>query len=110
MNPEPVGDAHFGTFAAQVGNNLVFGAERFNPQLPGRAYIMDGFTGDLIKTLASPSPTRFDQFGWSGAGVGDSFVVSSRLDDTLGNNVGAAYQFDATNGDLIRTIPNPFSH
>ncbi|MCA9445048.1 MAG: FG-GAP repeat protein [Candidatus Omnitrophica bacterium] len=85
-----------------------------SPQDAGRAYIFDGSTGALLRTLKSPDEGFL--MGETGSGFG--FVVSGLSDwngDGLGevaigeehggpDRFGQVYIFDGSNGDLIHTI------
>jgi len=63
--------------------------------------------GDLLHTLAKPTPTASDLFGYSVAVAGNIVVVGVPNDDTGATDAGAAYLFDATTGSLLRTLANP---
>jgi hypothetical protein len=59
------------------------------------------------QTFVSPSPTVFDEFGFSVAISGDNVLVGAPLDDAGAIDSGAAYLFDAGTGNLLRTFLNP---
>jgi len=60
----------------------------------------------LVVPLHKPAPAAFDRFGFSVAFVGHDALVGAPFDDGGGENAGAAYVFDGTTGDLIRTLVN----
>ena len=70
----------------------------------GSAYIFDVATGNLLRTLNNPTPAARDAFGCSVAVSGTMVAVGAYGDDTLGTNVGSVYTFDATTGNLLRTL------
>ncbi len=72
----------------------------------GTAYVFDD-SGNLLTTLNNPTPAKDDQFGNSVAIAGETVVVGASQDDTGDNDSGSVYLFDASNGELISTIPNP---
>ncbi len=114
-NPTPnnpvLGKAdQFGVSVALSGDTVVVGAQFEDPggvEDAGAAYIFDATTGNLLRTLDSPTPARDGCFGESVALSGSTVVVGSRLIDTGANNAGAAYIFDAASGNLRWTLNNP---
>ena len=66
----------------------------------GRAYIFDGKTGALLRTLRMPDDIDFAQFGIAVAAVGPNVLVGA-------DQVSTAYLFNADTGALIRRIVNP---
>ena len=65
--------------------------------------------GALLHTFLNPMPRAADVFGKSVAGVGNNVLIGAPGDDaeTPPWNVGAAYLYDGTTGDLLHTFPNP---
>ena len=63
------------------------------------------------QTFANPSPERRDSFsdafGTEIAIEGNKVLIGSRFDDTSGKDSGAAYLFDADNGNLNQTFSYP---
>ncbi len=75
----------------------------------GRVSVFLTSTGGLITTIENPNPDALDFFG-SSIGVSNGFVVvGARFDDMNGPNAGAAYIFNASNGQLLHTLPAPAS-
>jgi cysteine-rich repeat protein len=93
-SPVPDRNDFFGSGIAVLGDRVVVGA-------PGeqRAYLFDGATGDLLRTLEDPSGS--EQFAsWFGGAVaaagGQVWVTASRI--------GLVYRFDPDTGELAGTI------
>ncbi|HJZ58501.1 MAG TPA: hypothetical protein VKE74_26400, partial [Gemmataceae bacterium] len=64
--------------------------------------------GDLLRTLANPTPALADQFGVSVAIDGNLMAVGAPFDDPGGvTDAGSVYVFNITTGALVATIPNP---
>jgi hypothetical protein len=108
-NPTPGAYDWFGFDVAVSGNTLVVGALDDNTGAPdaGAAYVFDGATGTLLRTLTNPTPAVCDEFGYSVAVSGNTVVVGAYYDDTGARDAGAAYMFDAATGVLLRTLANP---
>ncbi len=109
VNPNPSFRDGFGWSIATVGDNVLAGAWGDDTQGGdcGMAYLFDGATGGLIRTIHNPTPVAGDNFGYSVAAVGDNVLISARQDDTGASNTGAAYLFDGSTGDLLHTFLNP---
>jgi len=63
--PDVNGDGH---------DDLLVGAPEFSPGpdfFVGRAYVLSGATGEVLRTYDNPSPLAFDAFGVGVAAVGD---------------------------------------
>ncbi|MAE60521.1 MAG: hypothetical protein CMJ49_04090 [Planctomycetaceae bacterium] len=61
----------------------------------------------LLHTFDDPTVTTEDQFGIDVAIQDNHVLIGAFMDDTAGTDVGQAHQFDATRGNLIRTIDDP---
>jgi hypothetical protein len=108
-NPNPAANDNFGNSVAISGNTIAVGAFQDDSGATdaGAAYVFDVTTGNLLSTLANPSPTASDKFGTSVA-VSDNTVVVGTYEQQMGvSNAGAAYLFDAATGNLVRTLANP---
>ncbi len=94
-NPSPATDDRFGSSVSVSGNLVVVGAYTNDTGAlnGGQAYVFDATTGSLIDTLANPSPTSDDLFGYSVAVSGNSVVVGAWQDDTQNVGQGAAYVY-----------------
>ncbi|MCO6045934.1 hypothetical protein NG895_18700 [Aeoliella sp. ICT_H6.2] len=89
----------FGVAVDLEGNSaLVSGGET--------TVLFDVTTGDVLQTFSDPSNAD-SGFGASIALAGDRIVIGAINDDTNGMNVGRAYLFDATSGDLLHTFDDP---
>jgi large repetitive protein len=101
----------FGSSVGLSGNNLVVGSfNHLNAALtirPGSAYVFDAATGNLVRTLANPTPAEGDRYGNSVAVAGNTVIVGAPNDDTTAAENGSAYVFDAPSGNLLDTIDNP---
>ena len=86
-----------------------------SPSEAGRAYIFDGSTGTLLRTLASPNEVSTGHFGWSVSGLSDvngdghGDVLIGAPDETAGGhgNGGHAYIFSGATGGLLNTLTSP---
>lgn len=97
--------------------DIVVGAYREDPSgspdEAGRAYVFNGATGALVRTLISPSDEQNGRFGYSVAGVPDvnadgrgEVLVGAPGEDpgSKPTECGAAYLFDGATGALLRTF------
>lgn len=98
-----------GGSVAAVGNNVLAGAhgDDTGAYYTGAAYLFDGSTGALLQSFLNPTPGVSDEFGFSVAAVGNNVLVGARFDDTGRGNAGAAYLFDGSTGNLLRTFQKP---
>jgi len=126
-NPEPpplVGvPAEFGFCVAAISNDqgqfiIVAGAPADNVEgiRTGAVHLIDGWTGDLIRTIPNIAPAPGDGFGLSVAIDKDgNIIVGAPYDDDPDGpgpfpevvNAGAVFVFDPM-GELIHVIQNPF--
>jgi hypothetical protein len=98
------------------GDNIIVGTRRVtaNQTDTYRLYQYSASTGNLIRTIDNPNPfsTQYlDQFGSAVAIYGNYAVVGAPGEDIAntdaGSNVGKAYIFNLTNGNLVQTLANP---
>jgi|GEM_PF-1645102 len=103
------GTQFFGSSVALDGNNILIGADHDDTTdlNVGQAYLFDALTGNLLQTFDDPTPTDQDNFGFSVALDGNNVLIGAFNDDTLGQDVGQAYLFDALTGNLLRTFNEP---
>ena len=78
----------------------------------GAAYLYDVVTGQLLWTFTNPNPVVGDFYGVAVSVDGDNVLIGAFKDDTDGNNgigsdIGIAYLYDATTGNLLDTFHNP---
>lgn len=125
-SPTPAFDGRFGTSIAFAGDltgdgvsEIAVGAEResdgASPRFSGRVHLFDGSTGELIRTLVSPTEAHTGLFGYIVVNVGDA--DSDGVDDLLvgaplehvGNadEAGKVHLFSGASGALIRSIQSP---
>ena len=105
---------HFGFSVATDGNYVLVGAP-YNvlgsSYSDGQAYLYDAATGDLLQSFDPPegATNRWEWFGFSVAVDGNLVLISDHQEDVDGTiYAGQAYLYDATTGDLIRTIDDPY--
>lgn len=104
----------FGGAVAISGDRMIVGARgEDEPGVfsPGKAYIIDTITGNVVHTLNNPNNFGTgvsDNFGWAVDIDGDRAIVSTpEEDDAGGNGSGVAYIFNVTTGALLHTLVNP---
>jgi PKD repeat protein len=100
-NPFPADEPNFGSVLAISGNTVVVGGGV-------GIYAFDATTGTLLSTLANPNPTADNGFGSAVAISGSTVVVGAPLDDTGAAGAGVAYLYNASTGEVLKTIHNPF--
>lgn len=83
----------------------------------GRMHILSGATGGLIRSLLSPNPEAFGNFGFAVAGLGDingdgsgDIAVGAPYEDpgTTPGNSGRVYVYSGATGGLIRAAGSPY--
>ena len=107
--PAPAAGDEFGYSVAGLNDKIIVGApfDSGVAHYAGAAYLFDT-TGTLLLTLQKPQPSIGDEFGSSVAPVGKNILVGAPgnySNDPIDS--GAAYMFDGTTGNLIRTFLNP---
>ena len=111
FSPTPAANGNFGVRVAVDGDRAVVGTiENVGGSGNGSAYILNLETPDDPPLLLSnPSSAANDRFGSLVAISGDNVLVSALFDDQESGvaNGGAAYLFDADNGDLLQTFIKP---
>jgi hypothetical protein len=107
--PKLQADDWFGVSLAAVGDNVLVGAflDNTGASGAGAAYLFDGKTGALIRSLQKPKPAANDQFGLSMAVLGNSIIIGAPGDSTGKKSAGAVYLFDADTGAFQRMLQNP---
>ena len=80
----------------------------------GRAWIFNGLTGALVRTLDDPAPTVGGQFGWSVAvtdynkdGVPDQYIGQSPHHVAGAPDNGGTYVLDGRDGSLLKALELP---
>ncbi len=136
-SPGPLANEYFGLSLGVVPdingdgrNDLVVGAPRGFPQVPGapsvgvgatssgRAFVYSGASGQLLRTLKSPwhASEPVGYFGISVAGVPDAngdgkgdVLVGAPWEDpgSSPNNAGRAYLYSGATGAVIRAFGSP---
>lgn len=108
-DPTPTGRDRFGANVATSGDLVLVGAvgDGTNGNGVGQAHLFDATTGELLLTFDDPTVTGRDGFGVSVAIDGDKVVIGADEDDTAGDDVGQAYVFSVTTGELLYTLNDP---
>jgi WD40 repeat protein len=89
----------FGNSVAISGNIAIVGAPAFiSTNKPGSAYLFDVTSGRELHKLTASDAAPGDYFGFSVAIDGSTAVVGAHLNDTAGDQSGAAYIFDVATG------------
>ncbi|NEQ65677.1 MAG: PQQ-like beta-propeller repeat protein, partial [Symploca sp. SIO2D2] len=105
-----VGD-YFGSSVAIDGENVLVGAKGKNAgviESVGETYLFNASTGNLVQTFYNPSPQVDDYFGSSVAIDGENVLIGAEQKDVDGVlDVGGAYLFNASTGDLVQTFKAP---
>jgi len=78
-----------------------------NTNLRTDVHVSNSATGATVATLTSPSPQLETSFGVAVAISGNLVVVGAPREDAGGFDSGRAYLFNATTGQLLRTLTNP---
>ena len=90
---------------------LVVGAqqESTNASNAGAVYVFDIATGDLVHEIHNPYPEAEDRFGYRDLQVSGKYLLIDNYLDHDGGvaDVGSAYLFDLTTGDLVQHIQDP---
>jgi outer membrane protein assembly factor BamB len=93
--PQIVGE-DFGSSVATLGDRVLIGAPSAYIGLhqPGKTYLFDLSTGQLVQTFRDPSDTGYAQFGGAVAFVDTRIVVAAPSDNVAGLvGAGAVYLF-----------------
>ena len=100
----------FGRSLATVGGQILIGA-RFDDTPAtdaGAAFLFDGQTGEQLRVLYSPNPSRGAQFGYTVAATDERhLLIGARFDETGADGKGAVYRLDSQTGNLLQSYNNP---
>ena len=101
-HPEPAEDDEFGYSIDFVNGDLLVGAyaNDFGAQSAGSAYLFDGVTGTLQRTIRNPDLEAGAVFGFAVAETTNGYAISAR-------GAGKVYLFDGDTGDVQWTLTNP---
>jgi hypothetical protein len=94
-------DDRFGTSVDIDDNITVVGADHFNKDGPGAAYVFDVETGNQLSKLIASDGTPDDRFGYAVGVSGNTAIVGAHDDDDRGVRSGSAYLFNAETGEEI---------
>jgi FG-GAP repeat len=112
LNPTPAPNDFFGNTVAISGQNVLIGApgDDSGATDTGAAYLFDSVTGNLLQSFFDPTPDADDAFGSTLAIFGNTVLIGEPDEDDEATNIddaGAAYLFDATTGNLLKTFADP---
>ena len=109
MMPDITDNDRFGSAVAIEGSKILIGASQNDSDGSnvGRAYLFDGVSGDLSQAFIMPDATDGDLFGSSLTLEGNHVLIGASRNNSDGTNVGRAYLFDASTGDLSQTFTIP---
>ncbi len=96
----------FGWATSISGNTVVVGAWLADHagEHSGAAYVFDAITGEQLHKLIPTDAAAYRIFGYSVAVSGDTIVIGANGDDDGAENSGAAYVFDASNGQQLHKL------
>ncbi len=97
---DPSNNRSFGSSVALFGTNVLVSA-------PGAGYLFDASNGNLLQTFLNPVSRHNNSFGSSIAAIGNNVLIGAMRDHTSALGAGAAYLFDATTGNLLKTFIDP---
>jgi hypothetical protein len=107
VDGDGLGDVVIGAFQETAGDEVLYA---------GKVYVFSGGSGNLLRTLESPSPEYLGIFGIVVSGLPDidgddrgDIFVSADLEEGEGNveDVGHAYIFSGSSGALLRKLSSP---
>ncbi len=107
LSPTASGGGFFGIVLAAAGNQFVVGSRDCTETACGAVHLFDS-NGNFVRSLFPPTSGEFSftAFGDSVGAQGNNILVGDTLEDTAGEDAGAAYLFDS-NGNLLQTFLNP---
>ena len=108
LSPTPSGGGFFGIAMAVAGDKFVVGSRDCNETVCGAVHIFDS-NGNFVRTIFAPATQAFSftAFGDSVGAQGSNVLVGDTLEDTAGDDAGAAHLFDGATGNLLQTFLNP---
>ncbi len=109
-HPEPAEDDEFGYSISFVDDDILVGAygNDFGASAAGSAYLFNGDTGALERTIRNPEPQVGAVFGFSVTETNDGYAIAAIGTERGGISVaGAVYVFDGATGNHQLTLDNP---
>jgi hypothetical protein len=110
LSPTPSGGGFFGQAMAVAGDKFVVGSRDCIETVCGAVHVFDS-NGNFVRTIFAPATQEFSftAFGDSVGAMGSNILVGDTLEDTAGEDAGAAHLFDGATGNLLQTFlkPNP---
>ncbi|MCH7602868.1 MAG: hypothetical protein IIB54_08900, partial [Planctomycetes bacterium] len=95
LNPNPRQKDNFGISVALVGNLAIVGMwqNAFGEPDTARVHIFDATTGQLLSSIANPTPEVHDRFGGTVAANDTHLFIAATGDDTASLDAGAVYVY-----------------
>jgi hypothetical protein len=108
ISPTPSGGGFFGIDLAVAGDKFVVGSRDCNETVCGAVHVFDS-NGNFVRSIFAPAAGEFTftAFGDSVGAQGSNILVGDTLEDTAGEDAGAAYLFEGATGNLLQTFFNP---
>ena len=113
-NPNATGTVNdqFGTVVLIDGNYIVATAvkEDVGGTDAGSAYVISAVNGSVLYTINNPNSYGSgdnDRFGEFASMSGNYAIISTVYEDTAAGQTGAAYIFNVTTGNLVKTLNSP---
>ncbi|MCH8042671.1 MAG: tandem-95 repeat protein [Planctomycetes bacterium] len=96
LNPNPQQRDFFGISVALVGNLAIVGMNQnaFGAPDTSRVHIFDATTGQLLSSIANPTPEVHDRFGGTIAANDTHLFIAATGDDTASLDAGALYVYE----------------
>lgn len=106
--PEPP-SLGFGRAIAAMGHNLLVGDDLDDTKGPnaGAVHLLDGSTGELLRTFYNPVLGRGHGFGKAVATLGNNVLIGDRNHKPSRAEGGSVLLFDGVTGEPLRTFQNP---
>ena len=113
-NPNATGTVNdqFGTVVLIDGNYIVATAvkEDVGGTDAGSAYVISAVNGSVLHTINNPNSygsADNDRFGEFASMSGNYAIITTVNEDTAAGQTGAAYIFNVTTGNLVKTLNSP---
>ncbi len=103
----------FGRAVGVYGQRAIIGAPGYvdpfsitgpSPDIPGKAYVYDIATGELLFTLTGDATDYADGFGYDVDIHGTVALVGAYFENVVAQGSGAAYLFDTTTGEQLHKL------
>jgi uncharacterized protein YqkB len=108
-DPTPTNQDEFGVSIA-ISNEVLYVGAHFDDTEGNNVGQVHSFrlgTGSFLRTYNDPTATSVDRFGTAISADGNHLLVGANGDDSIGQGIGQAYLFNASNGDLLHIFDDP---